>query len=358
MTLQQESAAEPAEELVRLEKELAAQKALAQGLEKKEKATEQELDALRDKLIEASNELQKKANEQEELESKLASLEKESVVRAGVLGESRRRLAVLTRLLLQFSREPSEMFVMREQSPQDHIHRTIMLRSMLPRLKEETVSLARDLDQYEVLQGKTEAQKRLVVAAQQNLSWQKNKLDQLINVRQGTLEKTAQEKETLARQLDTLTAEAKDLRQLMEKVTQSSWSKTVGKASPARSLRMKTGVKMPVVGKLVRKFGDKDEFGVVSEGLTLAAAAGSPVVAPQAGRVMFAGAFRGYGKAVVLQHEGGYHSFLSGFSRIDAEVGQTVDGGEPLGVLPPKGEGKSEIYFEWRRGSDPVNPGS
>jgi septal ring factor EnvC (AmiA/AmiB activator) len=357
LSLKAPSLAQTPADLARVEKQLEEQKAAAQGLEKKETATAQELETLRDKLITAGQELQTKSNEQEELEDRLTALEKETERRTLSLNESRRRLALLTRLLLQFSRQPSEVVLMQEASPDDPIHRTILLRSMLPHLKDETNQLAQEVEQYTQLQNQTEKQRNLVKAAGQNLSWQKNKLDQLIQTRQGYLEKTTEEKEALTRQLESLTNEAKDLRQLMEKVTDSSWSKAIGKSRLSPSSRAKAGlIKMPVSGKVVHGYGDKDDFGVTSEGITFAAAAGSPVIAPRAGRVMFAGAFRGYGKVIILQHEGGYHSFLSGFARLDVDVGQQVESGEPLGILPTKGQGKAELYFEWRHDSKPLAP--
>jgi septal ring factor EnvC (AmiA/AmiB activator) len=57
-----------------------------------------------------------------------------------------------------------------------------------------------------------------------------------------------------------------------------------------------------------------------------------------------------------LQHANGYHSFLSGFGRVDAEMGQELSAGEPLGVLPVKAGTKPELYFEWRRGDTPIDP--
>ena len=80
------------------------------------------------------------------------------------------------------------------------------------------------------------------------------------------------------------------------------------------------------------------------------------MVAPRAGRVVFVGPFRGYGQIMILQHANGYHSFLAGFGRIDAEMGQDVAAGEPLGVLPVKTGGRPELYFEWRHGEEPVDP--
>lgn len=348
--------AQTAADLARIEKELADQKAAAQGLEKKEKATEAEIDGLRKKLISATSELQTKQTEQEDLAVRLSALEKETALRAGVLNESRTRLAALTSALLELSRVPPELFFLHETSPEEHVHRTILLKSLLPRLQEETTVIAQEIANFEELQNQTASQKKLLKAAQQNLEWQRHNLDQLVQTRQGYLQKTAEEKAALTKQLEGLSAEARDLRQLMEKVSNPSWSRTVGKGVSGKAPSLKSGLRRPVAGQIIRDFGEKDDFGVTSEGVTFLAGAGSPIVAPQSGRVVFAGPFKGYGKIVILQHGSGLHSFLSGFSRIDAEMGQNIEAGEPLGVLPAKGEGKPELYFEWRKGSDPVDP--
>ena len=346
--------AQTAQELAHIENELAAQKAAAQGVENKAKAAAGELDALRKKLIVATETLQGKQGEQDDLENRLEALEKEMAIRSGVLQASQERLAFLTSALVQLSREPPELFVLHEDSPDDHIHRGILLHSLLPRLKEQTTSIAMEIETYQKLQDETTAQKKLLIATRQNLQWQKHNLDEMVKVRQGLLQKTTQEKEAMSRQMDALASEASDLRQLMERVSNPSWAKTVGKDLPAPSL--KAGLRKPVAGKIIKDYGEKDDFGVTSDGVTILAPFGSPVIAPQAGRIVYAGGFRGYGKVVIMQHAGGYHSFLAGFSRLDTEASQTVDAGEPLGILAQKGEGKPEIYFEWRQGTTPVDP--
>lgn len=344
------------EDLARVENEMSAQKEKAKQLETKETITAAELDGLRKKLITATDELQYKQNEQEQIELQLGSLEKETALRAAVLQESQIRLAGLTSALVQLSREPPEYFVLHETSPDDHIHRAILLRSLLPRLKDETNKIAVEIESFERLQNETTSQKKLLISARQNLEWQKKNLDELVMARQGYLSKTKEEKEALQRQLDQLSNEARDLRQLMERVTNPSWGKSLEKGKEIKTPDLKPGLRKPVSGKIIRNFGEKDEFGVTSEGVTFLAPFGSPVVAPQSGRVVFAGPFKGYGKIVILQHAGGFHSFLSGFSRIDAETGQSIEAGEPLGILPARGEGKAEIYFEWRKANAPTNP--
>ncbi|MFA5041584.1 MAG: peptidoglycan DD-metalloendopeptidase family protein, partial [Bdellovibrionales bacterium] len=160
--------------------------------------------------------------------------------------------------------------------------------------------------------------------------------------------RTEAQKADIAKRLAALSEEASDLRQLMEKVAKPRAQKAV------RGGSMK--LIWPVSGNMRKSFGDKDADGVRSEGLTLAAPSGAPVVAPYPGKVVFAGPFRGYGQIMILQHDNGYYTFLSGFGRIDAEMAQDVDAGEPLGVLPVKEGAKPELYFEWRRGDKPANP--
>ncbi len=346
--------AQDAKDLAKVEKKLSESKESVAKLAEKEQAASQELEALRGKLVGATESLQGKESEQKKIEARLASLEKDVVLREAVLGRSRVRLAQLTSALVQLARRPPALFLMLERSEDDHIHRSILLRSMLPKLRDETASLVREIESYNQLRQQASQQKMVVAAARQNLEWQRHGLDQMIRSRQGLLQKTVAEKQAIAKQLEALTSEAKDLRQLMEKVSNPSWGKTVGRATG--SVRLREGLKMPVVGEVVRGYGMKDEFGVASEGVTLRGAPGGIVVAPQGGKVVFTGPFRGYGQIVILQHPKGHHSFMAGFGRIDADMGQTVDAGEPLGVLLAQSE--PQLYFEWRKGNSPIDPTS
>jgi septal ring factor EnvC (AmiA/AmiB activator) len=299
-------------------------------------------------LIAATEALQDRQEELDRLEDKLKELEHSAAGQSDRLDASRRRLAQLAEALTRLSLRPPESFLFRDAPVEDHVRRAVLLRALLPRLKDETDRLAQDLGDLEESRKNLAEQRRLSAAARQNLARQRSGLDQLTQTRQGLLQKTAAEKAALAQRLAELANEAKDLKQLMEKVSHP--------VVPRGPQRLRAGLKLPTAGKIVRAFGTRDEAGVTSHGLTLAAAPESPVVAPQDGRVAFAGPFRGYGRIIILQHDGGYHSFLAGLDRIDIEAGQKVAAGEPLGALPGKGESRPELYFEWRRGGEPVDP--
>ena len=115
----------------------------------------------------------------------------------------------------------------------------------------------------------------------------------------------------------------------------------------------------PVTGQVVRHFGDPTDAGAAT-GITYQAAPAARVVAPCAGRVVYAGPFRSYGKLLILDCGRGYHVVLSGFDRLDAQVGQSVGAGGPVGVMPgwdPRATAaRPALSVELRHAGEPINP--
>lgn len=348
--------AKTAADLQRVEQELEAQKQKENALQSEEKQTSATINDLRRKLISASIALQKKQDESDALADKLDKLTEANKAKAEKLKQSKAHLAGLLSSLVELSREPPEALLLHTTLTTDQIHRGILLRELLPRVQETTATISADLADLDRLQTQLDQQKTLVAAAEQNLAWQKSNLDELIRVRQGSLKKTAAERAAMRKQLQSLASEAQDLRQLMQKVAITT-ALPRDMSRDSRTVRLNKGLRMPIAGRLVRPFGVRDASGVVSQGLTLVGLAGGPVVAPAAGKVVFAGTFRGYGQIVIISHLGSYYSFLAGFGRIDTELGQQVAAGEPLGLLPDA-IARPEFYYEWRFRNDPIDPAS
>ena len=111
--------------------------------------------------------------------------------------------------------------------------------------------------------------------------------------------------------------------------------------------------RLPVDGQLAAAFGAPGEGGVRATGLSLVPRAGAQVVAPGAGRVVFAGPYRGYGRIVIIEHANGWTSLVTGLGDLVARVGQDVVAGSPVGMAEA---GNPTVTLELRRGGDPVNP--
>lgn len=88
------------------------------------------------------------------------------------------------------------------------------------------------------------------------------------------------------------------------------------------------------------------------KGLTLEPRPSALVVAPGPGRVAFAGAYRGFGNIVILEHAGGWTSLLTGLADARVAVGQTLVAGSPLGQAAAR---DPRITIELRRSGTPVD---
>ena len=92
----------------------------------------------------------------------------------------------------------------------------------------------------------------------------------------------------------------------------------------------------PVEGDLVFRFGpERRPNGVVlrSNGIGIAAPAGTPVKAVEEGTVEIAGALEGYGQAVVIGHGAGYYTLYLRLRSVGVRVGQRISAGQAVGTV-------------------------
>lgn len=105
--------------------------------------------------------------------------------------------------------------------------------------------------------------------------------------------------------------------------------------------------KLPIKGKIVENFGDKDRITLLPvQGMTVEGFARGKIKALHDGRVIYSGTFREYGHLVILEHQSGAHSLYAGFGRAIVDVGDYVNAGDLMGFLPAEEE--PNLYFEVR----------
>ncbi len=112
-------------------------------------------------------------------------------------------------------------------------------------------------------------------------------------------------------------------------------------------------LQLPVAGRTLAGFGTLRDSGTRTTGITLSPVAGAQVVAPARGRVAFAGPYKGFGRIIIIEHDGGWTSLVTGLARSDVSVGQAVIGGSPIGLAGGRDE---PVTIELRREGTPVNP--
>ena len=92
----------------------------------------------------------------------------------------------------------------------------------------------------------------------------------------------------------------------------------------------------PVDGELIYRFGREERpNGTVLRwnGIGIAAPTGTPIQAVEAGTVVLAGPFEGYGLTVVLSHGGGFYTLYLYLQEIDVNQGREVTVGQVVGTV-------------------------
>lgn len=117
----------------------------------------------------------------------------------------------------------------------------------------------------------------------------------------------------------------------------------------------------PVRGEVTSAFGIREAVhGSGTDfhpGIDIRAPIGMPVLAAGAGQVVFAGAMRGYGRTLVIDHGEGVSTLYAHLSALHAADGQSVRRGEVIGAVGRSGRTTGpHLHYEVRIGAEPVDP--
>jgi len=117
----------------------------------------------------------------------------------------------------------------------------------------------------------------------------------------------------------------------------------------------------PVQGRVMYGFGRENQPGgtvVRRNGIGIGADRGTPVRSVEAGTVVHAGAFEGYGPSVFLSHGGGYYSLYLYLDDVRVREGASVTKGQALGGVGGRGPQEAP-YMEFQiraPGGEAVDP--
>ena len=394
-----------------IESSLAARRAEQSALERRAGDLAAEIDELREQLVDAAAAVQDFELRLHRQEDDLALLEARIEEARGDLALTRGGLAATLGALVLIARHPPEALLVRPGKWSDTVHGVRLLEQSATEFGERTIGLAEDLAALRALRAEQTSRQAALVGLRTDVADRRAVLRQLLE-RKSSLQATLMaDRRNLARDIGALGAQARDVRDLIEVIRKAraeisarrsvehhalaeaaersaaevaeadrlneiepvaspAITAAVAKPDPpaprpaegARRLaalpEVPTGSSLPypVHGDIVRRFGEARGAGEPSQGLGIAARAGAEVVAPRAGEVVFAGPFRSYGQLLILEHAGGYHTLLSGFSRLHCEVGQRVRAGEPVGRMAEDAGEATILYVEIRHNSQPIDP--
>lgn len=308
-------------------------------------------------------------------EARIALIERQRAVLRIELANKQRPLIELTAALQRLSRRPPALSLLYPGSLSEAVYLRASLEALLPEVERRTRGLRADLDRARALQDQVRTANLELRGAQGELSRRRADLAGLESRQRlasraasGAADREAERALALAeaaRDLSGLVGELGKAGKLRDELAAlpgpvirpaqpGMASVAANTAQLVQSSQAPPRYLLPVTGRVVAGFGDRGGDGrAPARGISIATRGSAQVIAPAAGRVAFAGNYRGYGNIVIIEHGGGWTSLVTGLLRLTTRVGAQVVPGSPLGEAGP---GKPVLSLELRRDGQPVNP--
>lgn len=368
-------AGEAGEALRRAGQSLATTRARADKLEQSARSATAEADRTAREAAAVAARIQQSEAEIALAQAKIALIDGQREKLRGRMAERQEPVVRLTAALQMMARRPLAFSLVRAESLRDTVYLRAVMETMLPEVQRRTAGLRAEIQRGRKLQEDARLATTQRQASEKALTQRQAELAALES-RQRLASRAAQG--VASREADRALALAEQTRDLSALMGQLETDGTVrarlaalpGPILPpsrpgevlmvvdspaaATSTASASGLAwiLPVAGRLVTGFGERADVGLTT-GISLVASSGAQVVSPADGRVAFAGAYRGYGRIVIVEHSGGWTTLVTNLGRIGATVGEDVVQGSPLGNAGP---GRPVLTVELRRDGTPVNP--
>lgn len=331
-----------------IQRELATTKAAHAELLKKSSALNSEVSTLKGNLVSVSKDLRASEESLSATDQNLKELQQKKEIYLQNLYKDQKAMGGLVSAIKKYS-QASTPDLLVQSKPIDAARASLVMKSLMPRLQQQSAFLKMQLAEIKKIEADIAGQLQVQTLQNQKLSKQQDGLASLLKERKQIYQSTENERRAQEKEVARLTKESNNIEELMTKIK----SKNYLDGDRKIAARLPAGMS-PVHGKIHTGFGQKDDLGAPSKGITFSTRPGASVVTPLAGIVKFAGAFQKYKQILIVEHRGGYHSLIAGLARIDTVVGASLAASEPVGVAETSGS--PQIYYELRQDGKPINP--
>ena len=296
-------------------------------------------------------------------ETRIRIIENQRAEQRARLAERQEPLVRLTAALQTMARRPPALALVQPGSLEDVVHVRSLLASTLPIIRSRTASLRRELQAANELRDQAQLAVASLVSGQEELKKQRLALARIEAEQRRRSQSLAgaalfesdralafnEEAIEAGQRVGTLRQQAQVRRNLAE-LPGPMLRPALPDGELEPSAQPGTYL-LPVDGRLVAGMGEISDAGIHARGLTFEARSYSAVVAPSAGRIVYAGPFRGYGDIVIIDHGRGFTTLITNLGELGVKVGDLVQRGQGLGRI---GGGRPRVMVELRRGGVPV----
>ncbi len=279
-----------------------------------------------------------------------------------LLALKRKQHSYVLMALQRMARHPPEAMIVAPISPSETVRVAILLRAAAPAIEKNAIILKKSILELVEIRNQSVEKRRNLSSVRLELREERQNLERLLADKRKLKRKTDSEARKLKERMRNLIEKATNLRDLISRIEldrlkrQKKNNEEAREASLESTFKFERKLPYPAVGRLIGRYGQAMKTGLTRKGISIETGIGAQVVVPQDGTVVFAGAFKGYGQLLIIEHDGGYLSLLAGLERIDSTIGQQVLSGEPAGIMGNPDNGPPVLYVELRRKGQPINP--
>ncbi len=309
----------------------------------------------------------------------LVQLQEERQRHAGDLADKRAELAKLLRAA-QFAGEAAPLKALLAQDRVAEAERALTYQGYLQRAQVERIRvLGAEIARLQALEDEILQRRSALDAAGRRQAEQLAQLQAARQQRAGLLAQLDQQYRDRTEREKALGRDAKALQNLLAQLRAAAakaareaerarreaerQARSTGKPAPKRNAVASApamrvgGLSWPVSGSLLAAFGGRLPDGRRSDGVLIAASAGTAVKAVADGTVVFADWMTGYGNILIIDHGNGYMSLYAHNDSLLRAAGDAVRRGDALAAVGSSGgQERPALYFELRRNGTPVNP--
>jgi len=342
----------PKSRLEKLEQEIETRSARKQELENKAETLAAQRSKLQEQIIILAEKIRISESEQNALEAELEKLAISEAAMIEKLQNDRATLAQVLAALQRFEKDIPPALAVRPDDALAGIRGAMAMAAIVPQLKKTADSLKLQLDDLTAIRSNMHTQKDRLETEKQQAAQTRRQMAELVIAKQATEQKTRQSLEVEKRAIARLVRESKSLRELVERLDRRKRQQAVIAGFP----KAKGRLPLPVSGKLLNASETAARNQATGrEGIYVKSRANAIVTAPYAAHILYAGAFRDYGKILILGVGKNYHILLAGLGTFNVESGQFVLAGEPLAIMQNTSFVELlTLYIEIRYNSEPI----
>ena len=400
-------------DLENLETEIKSGQAKTQALKKDAAQIQAERALLNKQIKVAAKQIQQSEAHLSSGEKKLETLALDENLLKTQYTRRKQILATLLSALLKLEKNPPPALLTKPNDASDALRSAIILGKIVPEVKNQTDIIAHDLANLNGIRNELTVQQNELITNTQELRKQRNYIARLLEQKTALSSKTQAQIQAEQQKMAALGQKAKSIRDLFDRIeaqkkleielneqkaaaretkrqadlkakqqqlaaaqqaansqeiAQIQNSITALKKPPIRQARklasfnsFKNQLPYPAQGNLLRNFGEQDNQGLSTKGITISTRPYAQITSPASGTVLFADDFSNYGYLVIIDVGQNHRILLTGLGQIAVNTNQFIEMGDPIGIMPQNAINSATnnapiLYVEFRKSENPIDP--